>query len=145
MHEKFLHKRVQLMKQNEQRMLTEHGWYVHYVFETDKNEFGGLANIHTHGLKENFNHPDIQVVMPIASETVHPVLVGLVEDIKRGETFKENERSSKVLRGMDVYFAPFKENGRDVLRLILPDPQGRLPLDDGCDEIYKQQMNNIEI
>ena len=143
MHKKILDKRIQTMKEKEQRMMNEHGWIVHYVFETEEDSLNGLANIHTHGLAENFGHPDIQLVLPIAPETIHPVLHGIVHDIKNGKVFHANERSSEVLQGMDVYFAPYTEHDREVLRLMLPDPNGRLPFEEGCEEIYARQTENL--
>jgi hypothetical protein len=130
-------------KSQEQEMLEEYGWFVHYVFETDKNELKGLANIHTHGILENFNHLDVQIVLPLSPEVAHPVLVEVVEKIKNGTTFKDNEVSSEVLYDMDVYFLKFNEGNREVLRVMLPDPKGSLPNERECDEMYKRQLEII--
>lgn len=134
---------IQAIQERERELLQEHGWIVHYVFETEESSLNGLANIHTHGLAENFGHPDIQVVLPISPETIHPVLHGLVHDIKEGKVFPANERSSEVLQGMDVFFAPYMENDREVLRMYLPDPNGLLPFEEDCEEIYARQTEQL--
>lgn len=143
MHKKIMDKRIQVTRDHEKQLLKEHGWLIHYVFETEESSLNGLANIHTHGLAETFGHMDLQVVLPIAPETIHPVLHGIVHDIKNGKVFHPNERSSEVLQGMDVYFAPYTEHDRDVLRLILPDPNGRLPFEEDCDAFYKRQTEEL--
>lgn len=143
MHEKIMKKRIETVREREQQLLSEHGWIVHYVFESADASLNGLANIHTHGVAENFGHPDIQIVLPIAPETIHPVLLGLVQSLKEGKVFEANKRSSEVLRGMDVYFAPYTEGDREVLRLMLPDPKGRLPFEEDCEELYKRQLEEL--
>lgn len=145
MHEKFLERRIQVVTERERELLENPGWFVHYVFETDAGELNGMANYHTHGLSKNFNHPDIQITLPIDPNVVHPVLNGMVRDIKNGKVFHENERSSEVLRGMDVYFKAYREGRRWVLRMLLPDPNGKLPFEEGCEEIYTKQLEELPL
>jgi hypothetical protein len=131
------------MNKTPEQMMEEHGWIVHYVFETDKREFNGLCNIHTHGLEQNFDHPDFQVVLPLDPKVIHPVLSGMVADVKQGKQFLANVRDNRVLSGMDVMFKEFEENGRTVLRLIVPDPNGLLPDQEGCQEPYSRQFEEL--
>lgn len=140
MDKKIYDRRIEVLSEKEESLLKEYGWYVHYFFETPEGELNGLANIHTHGLKENFNHPDLQIVLPLAPETAHPVLTSIVNQIKGGEKFVAKERYSNVLQGMDVCFASYTENNRSVLRLMIPDPKGYLPDNQLCEDIYKRQL-----
>ena len=43
------------------------GWYVHYVTDAPSG-----ADVHTHGLRESFDHPDLQLLVrlpcPVAIE-----------------------------------------------------------------------------
>jgi len=133
-------RRMKVLQNEQQEMIKEHGWFMHYVFE-HHGELNGLANIHTHGLKENFNHPDIQVVLPLPPEVIHGVFSGIVEDVKNGRAFKPDVATKEVLQGYDVYFKEYTENGRKVLRLILPDPQGKFPFDEDCLDDYKSQFD----
>lgn len=80
MHEKFMRKRIEVLSEKEKQMIEEHGWVFHYVYETKGGELNGLANIHTHGIEENFQHKDIQVVLPIMAQTIHSILAGIVGD-----------------------------------------------------------------
>lgn len=130
------------MKSFDETTLREHGWLIHYLSGSD-GEYGGLANIHTHGLQENFHHPDFQVVMPIPPEVIHPILTLLAEEVKGGRVFEPYVRQERVLKGMDVIFLPYRESGREVLRLVLPDPTGKLPEDEGCDPAYAMQIQAL--
>lgn len=140
MHKKIEERRLQTMWAHEQEMLDKYGWVVRYVFETDAHEFDGLANIYTKGLPESFGHPNIQVVLPLPQDIIHSVLLGMVESIKTGVVFESGVISDEVLRGMPVTFKTFKNNGKEVLRLLLPDPNGILPTDPSCQEAYKRQL-----
>lgn len=145
MNEQEINRRIQLMREHEAKLMKEYGFVVHYVFETDKHEFNGMINAHTEGVQENFGHLDLQIVLPLPQETVHPVLTGMVHRIKtEGVVFEPDTKNSEVLEGYDVYLKVFTHHGKDVLRVILPDAKGRLPFDEGCEAIYKQQMDELE-
>lgn len=67
------------------------------------------CTFHTHGLKENFNHSDIQVVLPVDSQTIHPILIMMVEQVKEGKVFETDKKDSQVLQRFDVIFKEFEE------------------------------------
>ncbi|WP_066297456.1 DUF4262 domain-containing protein [Bacillus sp. FJAT-29937] len=120
-------------------------WTVHYVFETELCEFGGLCNYHTHGLKENYDHLDFQVVLPLNPKTIDPILGMMVNQIKEGRVFESDKKAGQVLRGFDVLFKEFHDGNRKVLRLILPDPNGKFPGDEGCQEPYSRQLEELPL
>lgn len=140
--EQSFQERVLAVKQAEQNMLKEHGWYVHYIFETDQREYDGMANIHTHGLKENFDHAELQLVMPLEPGTAQLILNSLFQEIKNGKRFEAGVVYENIFT-LPVSFANFTEDGRDVLRILIPDPQGKLPDQDDCEAMYKRQLEQL--
>lgn len=110
----------------EKKSLEKFGWFTHFV--PDENYPLGV-NIHTHGIKESFSHPDIQIIIGLPPEIVQSILHPLVKKIKAGKTFKAGESYSKIIKGFKVRFESTFECGRAVLRMILPDPKGHLEKD----------------
>jgi hypothetical protein len=137
-------KRIDEIKQQEEEMMKEHGWVVHYVFETEESPMDGLANIHTHGLEQNFGHLDLQFVLPLHPNQIHPILSLIVHTIKEGNEYKEGIMYDEVLEGFPVAFQTFHEKNRKVLRLLLPDANGKFPGEEGCDPMFARQLEEIK-
>lgn len=133
--------RRQAMRKHEEMLLQKHGWILRYVFETEDREFDGLANIYTEGLQENFEHMDIQVVIPYSQQAIYPIVFHMVEMIKRGTVFAPETRSSEILDGADVYFRKFEYRGKPILRMFIPDKNRFLPFEDECDQFFKKQLD----
>ena len=131
-------KRIQMLREQDEEMLKKYGWIVHYVFPAKEGE---LANIHTHGVEENFNHKDFQIVLPLPQQLVHSLLVSVVERVKRGERFEPQKPYSNIIANYNVYFVEKYEGDRLVLRMIFPDEQGKYPWDSGCEPYYCDQVN----
>jgi hypothetical protein len=106
-------------------MMKKHGWYVHYVTDHDDNSPTGY-NVHTHGLTESHDHPDLQIVMPIRPEIAHSLLIATVDLIKSGIKIDTQKEYDKIVKDFKVRFTVAVENEREVLRMILPDAQGNL-------------------
>ena len=103
--------------------LSEHGWIMHYVGDDTTSPTG--VNIHTHGLHENYNHPDLQVVLQIPQQVVQSILNTIVDRIKNGEKFKDGDVIKSVIaNGLSIKIVNANENGRPVLRIIFPDQSG---------------------
>jgi hypothetical protein len=118
----------------------ELGWQADIV---PASEYDGIhANYHTHGVKENFNHLDFQVVLPISPSQTHAVVASIIEKVKEGKVYEEGVLYDDILTTFPMGFKKFVENGRDVLRLMIPDNKGRLPDDPECDEFFKIQLDN---
>ena len=106
--------------------LEKTGWYAHYVF----GETPDRMNIHTHGLRELFDHPDLQIVFPLPQETAHGILTTLCDRIKAGEKFKAGDMLSKVIRPpFLIRLIDAQEGDRDVLRLVFPDKDNNIDED----------------
>lgn len=110
--EKFMQMRAELM--------TKYGWVADIVMDAD------LPNVHTHGLKENYDHPDLQAVAFIDPKIIHGVMCGIVDRIKDGDKFIAGVDYDGVIKNFKVRFVDAIENNRPVLRLILPDQHGHL-------------------
>lgn len=107
------------------RQLAKHGWYVHLIANDDSSPTGFQA--HTHGLREAADHADFQVVVPLPQNLVHDILINLVDRVKTGERFEVKSQADNVIgNALRVAFLAVKEDGRDVLRVILPDGKGKL-------------------
>ncbi len=118
-----IEERMQQMREWHAQQLVKHGWYTHMTFPEDG---GTYWNIHTHGMSENFNHPDLQLVIGLPEHTTNGILHNFADRIKAGEKFKAGDRVSKIVGKYDVLLVEREECGRKVLRIILPDPKGCL-------------------
>lgn len=110
----------------EETNLRKHGWIVHFVERGDPTSPTG-TNLHTHGLAESCNHPDFQIVIPLPEKVGHSIFITLADRVKAGERFQAGDTAADVLaNGLLVKFVNATEGGRPVLRVILPDPSGKV-------------------
>lgn len=142
MDQRIAEKRIKEMKRKQNVALEEYGWFAHYVFDND-GELDEMANLHTHGVWENFGHRDLQIIIPIQPEVVHGIFANVIAQIKKGRFFQTDKPENNVINNYDVHFREFEEQGRKVLRIILPDPSGKFPWDEGCEEPYNRQNEKL--
>lgn len=111
------------------------GWIVHYVFEHEE-QLEPFLNVHTHGLTEKHGHPDLQICLAaklgVPPGVVHTLIHAAVRQIEAGVVFKHGSQSDQVMESYAVRFVDAKENGRPVLRILLPDKSGAFPGDPAC-------------
>lgn len=122
----------------EKKMLKKLGWYMDAIFADEYNDIH--ANYHTHGVQENFNHLDFQIVLNMDPEVANNIFFTLIDNVKNGITYEVDKQYSNVIDGFNIIFKQYKEIDRVVLRVLLPDEDGILPTDDKCDEVYKAQL-----
>jgi hypothetical protein len=140
----------------EQCMKTD-GWYAHYVAgghacaqcgddEHPSDWPEHLMNAHTHGFETTWKHPDFQVVLGMNQRTVHDLFWELADRVKDGTRYAPGVHTGLVKWGDPLRQArePMRmkwanEEGRRVLRVLMPDPEGKLPDEAGCEELYRQQ------
>lgn len=107
----------------ENEMMALHGWYVHCV--PDDTEAPNNFNCHTHGISDTFNHPDLQICMPMRQKSFMGFFHLLVGRIRNGERFKPDVIYPDIMEGdYKVTFISATECGRPVLRLIFPNADG---------------------
>lgn len=122
---------IEELKAKNDELMEKYGWVVHYVAHPGE-EWDGFMNAHTHGVKEKFNHLDLQIVFPLPYEIGMGIFHNIVNQIEEGKTFESCTEGggnySEILDGYDVCFLKVKEEetGRELLRVILPDVDGNL-------------------
>jgi YD repeat-containing protein len=114
------------VKKKEKENMETLGWYAHIVGDDQADNTPTRFNYHTHGCGKSWTHPDFQIVARIPPEVAHEVAGCAIEQIKKGRRFKPGETSNEIITDFDVMFAAAKESGRDVLRIILPGPNGKV-------------------
>ncbi len=125
-------------------------WIIHFVANGEICECCGetvsgfpeyMANAHTHGM-ERYGHLDFQIVLAMDPYVVGTILNNMGCRVQNGEKFKSGDILSDVLAGdYDVHLLEVEETGRNVLRIILPDPENRFPGDKKCEYPYNRQKN----
>lgn len=129
-------------EQWEKQMLEEYCWYMDAIFAEEYDDIH--ANYHTHGVQENFNHMDFQIVLNMDPEIANDIFLTLIDEINSGTRFEEGNEYSDIIEGFKVTFKLYKEMGRDVLRVLLPDENGVLPTEENCDQYYKSQLDDYD-
>jgi hypothetical protein len=101
-------------------------YIVFYVKDNDEY----FINCYTRGLKENFGHPELQIVMPIDQSTSSVMIDDTLNVIKKNGPIVTGRQYSEILRGYNVVFtdAEAMSFGQmiPVLRMILPGIDGEL-------------------
>lgn len=115
--------KVALMKRWRIARIKKYGWVGDFVSD-DTMPYG--LNIHTHGIAETLNHPDLQIVASIGYATANSVIHHCVGKIKQGMVFVPGNHYDEIIKDLPVTFVKAIEDNREVLRVILPDKDGNL-------------------
>lgn len=121
----------------EKEQSEKHGFYAHLVPDEEDSLY---FNAHTHGFVSSWNHSDFQIVLPIDANIIMTIFHRLAERVKNGDKFEAGTRVEGVIKNYYVQFETAHESGRDVLRVVLPDPNGHLPGDLEVEEMFQGQM-----
>jgi len=127
--------------------IEKHGFCVHFVIYTAKPPSRRrYQSIHTHGLEQSQGgHYDLEITLPVSGEDAAEVISNVVDKIKKGKEFRDGDIVSGILVGYDVKFVKRKESGRDILRILLPDRDGRYPEHADCDPRFSEQDLFIDV
>lgn len=131
------------LEQKQKELIEKYGFVIHNVFPSSEDEI--FWSHHTHGLKENFNHMDLEIALPIDPQIVGSIFHGMVDLIKDGESFENILISDKVIRNYNVQLVKVNDGQRDIIRIVLPDVNGKFPSDIDCADIYKNQLDDIKV
>ena len=82
------------------------------------------VNVHTHQLWETYGHLDIQLCLALDMPVLKKIIGLVVAKIVAGERFVPNQKYMDVVPVLPVLFEYAYEDGRVVLRMILPDQTG---------------------
>jgi hypothetical protein len=80
-------------------------------------------NGHTVGLRDNFGHPDFQLVARMSPGMAAEILINLAEAVVAGRRFAAGDLAGGMNANFVVGFAKATEG--EVLRVIVPDKEGR--------------------
>lgn len=95
-------------------------------------------NAKTLGLNK-YGHKEFQMVLEIDHKMVMYILNSLGVRVQAGEKFQNGDSVAEILQGYDIRLQEFFDGEETVLRVLLPDPNGRFPDDSECDCIYSMQ------
>lgn len=98
-----------------------------------------ICNAHTHGM-EKYNHLDFQMVIHTNPNTLCYMLNLLCYRVQQGERFKAGDMVEGIFVDYLIRLDAFEEDGRTVLRAIIPDSRNRFPEDSTCDYPYSYQL-----
>lgn len=122
--------------------LARFGFYVHGVQGVKSDDSFGV-NYHTHGLAERFpGQLDLQITLPIRLEAAMAIFHAFVDQMKEGRRFRPGYLKPGVLLAPVVCITAI-ESGRTVLRLVMPDPEGRWPVDAAVTQGYAAQLEEV--
>jgi hypothetical protein len=109
----------------EAKSLLEYGFYIHYVTDHDDGSPSGF-NVHTHGL-ELIGGVDFQITLPLKPEIAAAIIHTFADWTKGGRKFSDGEVIDNALSGgFKCRLFRTQECDRPVLRIILPDPNGKI-------------------
>ena len=97
-----------------------------------------VAIFHTIGM-ERYDHPDFQLVLNCDMGTACTILNTFGDYVRAGRRFNSEECVSDIFN-CDVHIKTFKHNGRNVLRVIIPDGNFINPDEEGCDPGFCFQL-----
>lgn len=135
-------------------MLNKPNWIIHYVqdricdicgkYEKKENHIGfaGFVNAHTHGFKDN-GHDEMCVVLDIGMKTICTILNDIGFRIREKHEHFDVGLDSSIIQKFNVKF--YRSNNSKTLYLLLPDPNGKLPGEIGCQHPYNKQMLYADI
>lgn len=135
--------RMALTARWQKARLKEFGWVGDFVSGDPSMPYG--LNIHTHGLRESFDHYDIQIVAQLPPDLFNQLLSNAVDRIKDGIVFVPGiEYDGLIGGGYKVCFVVATEGNREVLRMILPGKDGKLR-ESEIDPMFKDQYQNTRM
>lgn len=125
----------------EHNAVRKFGWWVHLLTESDPSSPTGF-NMHTHGVAEFYGHTDFQCVFPhIDPSYIMAFWNDMINDIKQGQRFLPDiDYPGYAEDGYFIRFIEAVEDGRPVLRMLIPNTAGRYEAEKGC-SCYVNQLN----
>lgn len=111
----------ELTERLEAEALQIFGWYFHIII--DATDCPNCTNFHTHGLPHSFNHPDLQICIPMPDHYAENLFWSCVKLIRAGRRFEVETFYDDIFPPYKIQFIDAAEgiDKRHVLRMILPD------------------------
>lgn len=118
-------------------MLKEFGYYIHFI--SGYGLYGNIVNYHTHGLMENLNHKELQIVLPISEKVSYNIFHSIVKVIKSGKKLEDGEMLEEIIVNFPIKIVKTTDGNNEVFRIVFPDPNGLFPEDSECTFPYSIQ------
>lgn len=104
------------------------GWLARIRSKVDGFPFSWAAT--TEGFVRTFGHPELEIVVPMASDKAHSIFCSAAEMMASGASFSPGRKIADLLaNGFDVEFAWSLEGTAKRLRMILPDGHNQTRLE----------------
>lgn len=132
--ESFKEETMDRLQEHQRETLKKYGFYIHLVADNEYQEI----NAHTHGLAENYNHVDFQIVLNLHPQVISSIFHNICDLVKSGEKFHDGQSVPGIIKNFNVKLFETTESNRKVLRIILPDKKGNLD-EDAMEELYAEQ------
>lgn len=138
--EKILRERIEsLLREREGFELTAtHDYVVHYVGDCYEH----LPSIHTHGFRELYNQPNIEITISLTLHVAEGIFDLINKMYSDGKTIEPYKYYRDIIKNYSVMFVEAMDitTGEKTLRLLLPDVNGRMPYDPDVSKVYKYQL-----
>lgn len=135
-------------------LIEKYGFYVQHVF-LDLGD-GNPPYSFTDGLSyaRDDKYPEI-VLAGFTEQLMQDLIMNAVEHMKSGDLILTGPKFfDKIVQNFDVAFVPINPdtstsptthtNERDVYLMVVPDPKGLFPWEDGCHPGYMKQVNGFD-
>ncbi len=111
--------------------------------KVENNFICGYCNAQTHGMYK-YGHFEFQMVLHMKPEMIMYTLNRLGFMVQSGRRFKNGDIVDDLFEGYSALLTEFTENGKTLLRVMIPDPNHKFPSDNGCMPEYAYQGLPIE-
>lgn len=102
------------------------GWFYHFLIGDSQVATG--HNFHTHGINK-IGHLDLQIVFPMPEKKALAIVKTIYDQIQDGQQFGDGDETLILHEDGSKYpvrFVKVRESDRQVLRVIVPTPDGKL-------------------
>lgn len=127
-------------------------WVYHYVSnnapcsvcgKVEKSFPQYVCDAHTHGM-DKYGHLEFQVVVDYGPKEIGRLLNTMGLRVQQGERFKNGDKVKGLYLDCDVTLWQMSDsNGKDILRLIIPDKENRMPEDSGEPHSWQQYCTSL--
>lgn len=111
--------------------------------KTENRYIKGYCNAQTIGMYK-YHHPEFQLVLHMDHKLITYTLNTLGIKVRNGRVFQDGDIIDDLFEGYEAKLQEFVEDGKKLLRVLIPDPDHKFPEDDGCQLEYTYQALPIE-
>lgn len=109
----------------------------------ENNFIKGFCNATTDGMFR-YKHPEFQLVLQLEYKLLLYSLNSLGLKVQAGRKFQDGDLVDELFEGYQAQLKEIEEDGKKILRVIIPDPNNRFPDDPKCQLEYSYQALPIK-